>query len=370
MTIPRIASALGLRAAAVLGLLALAACGPMPPQSSPPAAPTLLSLEIPSTTFGAAFSGVTPAVPATGTMAANYFVLPLLTTTSPIVRVVLRTPYPSELRMTATDVFRGGAPVTLPQLASGSPMPSTGGFQVVSVKPDNPATWVVVVRYPNSFQGSKLITTAISDVVGGVASAPLPYSMSFRGSTVTVSIASENNDGRILSNPAGIDCPGTCTADFLTTTDVYLSQGVTHNQTQFTGWTGNCIGGNTGNQCRVALLAPGAAIIPVNPTVTANFRIHTNTAIPPATSSCPAPPMVTGMRWVTAPNCGTIPTSQGATLGCNASGFFCCGVSGGVPTPNCPGGNETGVTCSTSALAGGPVNQLLIQPGGCYESAP
>jgi hypothetical protein len=226
-----------------------------------------------------------------------------------------------------------------------------------------------VVRYPDSFQGSKLIRTAIADVVGGVASAPLPFAMSFRGSTVTVSIASENGDGRILSNPPGIDCPGTCSADFLTVTDVNLSQGVSRNQTQFTGWTGNCIGGNTGNNCRVPLLAPGAAIIPVNPTVTANFRIHTNTAIPPVSSSCPVP-TITGMRWVTTPNCGTIATSQGATPGCNASGWFCCGVSGGTPTANCPGGNETGVTCSTSAIAGGPVNQLLIQPGGCYESAP
>lgn len=370
MSVRRLAHAVRLSTAALGFLLLLAACGSTPPQSGPPAAPSLLSLEIPSNAFGAAFSGVTPAVPATATMPANYFVLPLLTTTSPIVRVVLRTPYPAELRMTATDVDRGGSAVTLPQVASGTAMPSTGAFQVVSVTPNNPATWVVVVRYPNSFQGSKLITTRISDVVGGAASTPLPFSMSFRGATVTVSIASENNDGRITSNPAGIDCPGTCRADFLTTTDVYLTQSVTHNQTQFTGWTGACIGGNTGNSCRLALLAPGAAIIPVNPTATANFRIHTNTAIPPASSACPAPPTVTGMRWVTQPNCGTIPTSQGATLGCNASGFFCCGVSGGTPTANCPGGNETAVTCSTSAIAGGPVNQLLIQPGGCYERAP
>lgn len=371
MFIRPLAQTLGLRAAAVLGILSLPACGPMPPQpGAAPAAPTMLSLEIPTTTFGTGFTGITPAVFPTATTPANYFVLPLQTTTSPIVRVVLRSPYPSDLTVTARDVSRGQSVMLLPQLPSGSAMPSTGAFQVISVTPNNPATWHIVVRYPNSFQGSKLITTAISDVVGGVASAPLPFSMSFRGSTVTVSIATENNDGKVTSNPPGIDCPGTCSADFLTTTDVYLTQSVLRNQTEFTGWTASCIGGNSGNTCRVALLAPGAAIIPVNPAVTANFRIHTNTPIPPITASCPTPPLITGMRWVTTPNCGTIPTSQGATLGCDGTGFFCCGVSGGVATPRCPGGNETGVTCSTSALAGGPVTQLLIQPGGCYESAP
>jgi hypothetical protein len=133
MIIPRLASAFGLRAAAVLGILSLAACGPMTPQSGPPAAPTLLTLEIPTTTFGAGFTGVTPAVPASATMPANYFVLPLLTTTSPIVRVLLTSPYPAELRVSATDAERGGPAVTLPQLPGGSAMPSTGAFQVVSV---------------------------------------------------------------------------------------------------------------------------------------------------------------------------------------------------------------------------------------------
>lgn len=46
------------------------------------------------------------------------------------------------------------------------------------------------------------------------------------------------------------------------------------NATEFTGWTGGCVG--SGNTCTVQLLAPGAAIIPVNPSVTANFRLHSN----------------------------------------------------------------------------------------------
>ena len=59
-----------------------------------------------------------------------------------------------------------------------------------------------------------------------------------------------------------------------------------------------------------------------------------------------------------------------ATRQCDANGYFCCGGQGGVATPRCNGGNETAVTCSTSTLTGGPVDQLLIQPGGCYVSSP
>ena len=361
MAIRRLAQALGLCGFAAFGLLSIIASSPMPQPNNPPAAPTMLSLEIPSNTFGAAFSGVTPAVPATATTQANYFVLPLITTTAPIVRVVISTPYPSELAVTATDVTNGQT-VTIPRIQSGSPMPSTGGFQVVSVTPSG--TWTVVVRYPNSFQGSKLITTAISDVVGGVSSAPLGFSISFRGSTVMVSIVTANNDGKVTSNPPGIDCPGTCSAEFLTTTNVILTQSVLHNQTEFTGWTGSCSG--MGN-CIVQLLAPGAAIIPVNPSVTANFRIHTNTPIPQTTGSCPMP-TITGMRWVEPPNCGT-PPPLGATLQCDAQGYFCCGASGGPPTARCPGGNQTAVTCAKDSMGVTPGNELLIQPGGCYETA-
>jgi len=344
---------------ASIGIL-LASCQ-TPTGGGPPAAPTMLSLEIPSNAFGNGFSGITPAVFPTATTPANYFVLPLLTTTSPIVRAVVRSPYPSDLTVTATS---GGQTVTLPQIPSSNQGPATGYFQVISVTPNNPATWVIVIRYPNSFQGSKSISTMISDTVGGVASAPLPFTMSFRGSTVSVSIVTANNDGRVTSNPAGIDCPGTCSADFLGWTSVVLSQGVLHNQTQFTGWTGNCVG--SGNTCTVQLLAPGPAIIPVNPTVTANFRIHTNTSIPP-TMTCPAAPLIPGKRWVTQPNCGKVLFT---TLQCDANGYFCCGAQTGAATPRCSGQNETNVTCSTDPLVGGPVNQQLIQPGGCYVPDP
>jgi hypothetical protein len=173
------------------------------------------------------------------------------------VRVRLSSPYPSDLTVTATDVTRNQT-VTLPQIPSGNPGPTTGFFQVISLTPSNPATWLISIQYPNSFQGSRSIRTMISDTVGGVASAPLTFDMSFRGSTVTVSIATENNDGRVTSNPPGISCPGTCSADFLDVPSVDLRQSVVHNQTEFTGWTGSCSG--TGNRCTVQLFSPHCLI--------------------------------------------------------------------------------------------------------------
>jgi hypothetical protein len=58
------------------------------------------------------------------------------------------------------------------------------------------------------------------------------------------------------------------------------------------------------------------------------------------------------------------------TLACDAQGYFCCGAQNGMPSPRCSGQNLTTATCLTSPLAGGPVNQEIIQPGGCYVSDP
>lgn len=355
MTIRRLVRVYGVRAIAALGVLCTAACTTVPPP------PSNLALEVPAP--GSGFTSKQPEVPATPSSAANFFVLPLASTTAPVVRATMSSPYPSELRMTVLDVTRN-VTVDLPQLPSGSQMPSTGAFQVRSVAATNPTTWDVVIRYPNSFQGSRSIRTFIADVVDGTTSAPLVFNMSYRGARLTVSIVTENNDGKVTSTPAGIDCPPTCSAEFFASS-VTVSQSVLHNQTQFTGWTGNCTG--SGNSCTVPLMAVSPPI-PVNASVTANFRIHTNT--PVSGPLCPgSAALVPGKRWVGEPNCGKIPTSQGASLRCNAGGYFCCGVSGGAPTANCPGGNETTVTCATDNM-GIFAGSELVQPGGCYVPDP
>lgn len=269
--IPRIARVCGLYGVAALEILLVVACGGgTPPGGAAPDAPTLLSLEIPSDAFGRGFTGVQPTVRAS-TTPADYVVLPLLPTTAPIVRAILSTPTNSSLTVTASNA--GGPPVALPFSPSSSPGSATGYYQVLNAT----SGWHIVIRYPNSFQGSKSIRTMITDTVGGVASGPLTFDMTFRGSMLTVAIATANNDGRVTSNPPGIDCPGVCSFEFLDTANsVQLTQSVLHNQTQFIGWTGGCAG--TGNSCTVPLFgSPPAPSVPSNPMVTANFRIHANT---------------------------------------------------------------------------------------------
>ena len=368
MTIRPIVRALGVYGVAVVAIFSLPGCDQTPP-AGPPAAPTLLSLEIPNTAFGANFSGITPAIPASSTGPATYFVLPLLTTAAPIVRVVLTLPTNSVVSVTATDVAPA-VTTTLPIVSPptpNSPGPTTGFVYLHNIT-SNSSTYYI--RYPNSFQSSTSIRTSITASVGGVSSAPLTYVMSVLASTVTVIRVTENNDGRIVSTPPGIDCPGVCTFTFpvTTATDIVLTQGVTSNSTQFMGWAGTCTVAGNGNTCIVPLLAPGPAITPGSPVVTATFRIHVNSAIPPA-FSCPPAPMLTGLRWVSQPNCGS-PPPLGATLQCDTVGYFCCGPSGGNNSPRCSGGNETAVTCSMDSLGVTRSNLTLRQPGGCYETAP
>src|SRR5262245_47261050 len=87
MTIRRLAQAFGLCCVAAFGMFLIIASNQTPQNGNPPAAPTLVSLEIPS--GNGLFSGVQPAVIATASAPANYFVLPLQSTTAPIVRAVL-----------------------------------------------------------------------------------------------------------------------------------------------------------------------------------------------------------------------------------------------------------------------------------------
>ena len=113
MTIRRLVRVLGVCAVAAPAVLCMTACTTTPPA---PPAPSGLTLEVPSATGG--FVSATPLIPATTSSAANFFVLPLASTTAPIVRATLSTPYPSELRMTVLDVTRN-VTVDLPQLPSG-----------------------------------------------------------------------------------------------------------------------------------------------------------------------------------------------------------------------------------------------------------
>ena len=231
-----------LRRCRAWNLLIIASSPGPKPGDPPPAAPTR-SRSGYRTTLRESIQRRTAGRTCNGDGAAELLVLPLLTTTAPIVRAILDSPSNSTLVVRATDESRSQS-ATLPMVPSSSPGPTTGYYQVLNAT----SGWYIAIRYPNSFQGSKLITTKISDVVGGVESAPVSFSMSFRGSTVTVSIVTENGDGRVTSNPPGIDCPGVCTFDFLTATSVSLGQSVLRNQTEFTG-AGRAVASATRARC-------------------------------------------------------------------------------------------------------------------------
>ena len=344
------------RALGICGLTALLIGLSGCPNSVTPTTPVNFQLEIPSSTLGV-FATTGPTTSATATSPQGYNVLPLLTSTGEvIVRAFLTTPYPTSLAITATD--NTGQNVTIPQVAANSPGPSTGYYQVITVGATNPAQWHIVIRYPDSFKNSRIITTAISDVSGSQSSAPFSFALISTLTTVNVKIVTQNNDGMVTSNPVGINCPPTCSFDSKGFTSIMLSESVLHNETEFIGWQGNCSG--TGSNCTLQL--NGTTV-----TATANFRIHTNTT--PTTLSCPAAPVIPGKTWVENPNCGTIPTNQGATLQCDSQGFFCCGATNGTPSPRCSGQNLTPVTCAPDNTGNMGNNESLLpadKPLGCY----
>lgn len=246
----------------------------------------------------------------------------------------------------------------------GNPMPpETGYFQVVDVNVNlNPPAYTMYVRAPLSLPDpanydilvvNKSLRTDVTD------SAPMVVALRQR-KVFTVSVV-VNGNGHVTSNPAGIQC-GTapsgaaltdCTHEF-GPGQVSLAPGSNDlNTTKFVGWTGNCAPGV--QVCTFTL----DGMAPVRATATFGPRNGGQSA-----STCPTAPVLPGLRWAEQPNCGRVLFT---TLGCDANGYFCCGAQTGRATPRCSGHNETAATCAKDNLGITPGNELLVQPGGCYE---
>lgn len=180
--------------------------------------------------------------------------------------------------------------------------------------------------------------------------------------TVTVQVV---GNGRVTSNPPGIQC-GTapsgqaltdCSHDFGTGT-ITLAPG-SGNMSRFTGWGGNC---NPSVQvCSLTLTGASAM------SATAIFAAS---SAPPTATSCPAAPPVPGLRWIDLPACatGNIAGHPGITnpAVCDARGYFCCEPGpAGSNAPRCGGAGKIESTpdCLRHAPRG-----ILRQPGGCYET--
>lgn len=89
---------------------------------------------------------------------------------------------------------------------------------------------------------------------------PLPLAL-------TVTLAG-NGSGSVISDPAGIDCPGSCSASFLQNSSVQLNATAT-GAAAFTAWSGDCTGTSpsvtvtmaAARNCNAVFLLPPAAVV-------------------------------------------------------------------------------------------------------------
>lgn len=89
-------------------------------------------------------------------------------------------------------------------------------------------------NYTGAIGALRLDPVSTAEPGGTVDIASISWKPDQRTVSVTV-----NGRGSITSTPAGIQCPGTCTASFADTTDVTLEAKYGHGAA-FAGWTGDC----------------------------------------------------------------------------------------------------------------------------------
>ena len=337
---------------AALAVALLAGCNNQPPRSGPLPTPTWGELEIPDPAGGwMTFSTSSPPpeiLPTRGRAVRLWFYAPVGST--------------FDVSLRALD-----GTVTMLTENHGTPAaPETGYFQIVDENVHlNPPAYTMYVRAPLDLADpanydilvvNKSLRTDVTDSSPMIV--PLRQKKVF---TVTVVVS---GNGHVTSNPPGIQCGSApsgapltdCSHEFGPGT-VSLAPGSNNlNTTKFVGWTGSCAPGV--QVCTFTL----NGMAPVGATATFGPSSGGTSA-----STCPTAPLLAGLRWVEPPNCGTIPTSQGATLQCDAQGYFCCGASGGNASARCSGHNETTATCAKDSLGVSPGNESLHQPGGCYE---
>ncbi len=69
--------------------------------------------------------------------------------------------------------------------------------------------------------------------------------------TLTLNVSGPGS-GTVTSDPAGINCPGVCSATFKDGTEVTLTA-TPNNGSSFTGWTGDCAGCGSNTQCSITM---------------------------------------------------------------------------------------------------------------------
>lgn len=259
-----------------------------------------------------------------------------------------------------------GSLTPLPENQGTPAPPEDGYFQIRSVDVNAaPPIYHLYLRAPLALGDPAnfdvlIVTRSLrTDVTD---SAPLVVSLRQRKIfTVTVQV---NGNGHVTSNPAGIQCGTSPSGRALTDCSYEFGPGPVSlnpgsndlNTTKFIGWTGNCAPGV--QVCTFALTGMAAT------SATATFGPSTMNV---PVSSCPAAPVLPGLRWIDLPNCATNVSDAHLGIGrrCDAQGWFCCEpgpMNSNAPRCGGSGQIERAPDCRHRAPKG-----TLRQPGGCYE---
>jgi len=263
---------------------------------------------------------------------------------------------------------------SLPQNPSGGVQaPTAGFFEIVDVNTANQdPIYTMYVRAPSSLASPSVYDIEVvtqSSTSGVPNSAPMVVRLGARPIfTVTVSVT---GNGHVTSSPGGIQC-GTapsgqplndCTYEFGPgTVNLAAQTNDVMANTRFLGWSGNCAPG--GQTCTLALTGAAAT------TAVATF-VPTSNSTPAFT--CPAAPLLPGLRWIDIPECSPSVGAKTVALCHIPTGtYFCCDSGpAGVTFPPSQQGR-----CSSSQLREFPPDCMhrapngMLRPAGCYEVAP
>ena len=189
-----------------------------------------------------------------------------------------------------------------------------------------------------------------------------PLSVSLRKKKIFTVTVTVNGSGHVISTPPGIQC-GTspsgqaltdCTHDFGPGPVSLAPNSNDPATTHFVGWAGNCAPSQ--QVCNFALLGDAGVV-----------AIATFGASSVPASTCPAAPLLPGLKWADLPDCATgdIAGHPGIShpARCDAQGYFCCEPLTGASSSRCGGQGQHESPPDCGRLA---PNGLLRQPGGCY----
>jgi hypothetical protein len=175
--------------------------------------------------------------------------------------------------------------------------------------------------------------------------------------TLTVNLTGPLGGGRVTSAPAGIDCPGSCSAAFDAGTSVALAQAPAEGYA-FTGWGGGCGGGGA---CLVSLAADA--------TVSAGFDGPTEVTVSTPYGHMGFPLSLLPGETLTVPVRTSLAKGAPGLAALAVTGLP-AGVSASLAPPAVPAGISAtlAVTAATDAPAGGPPAAASVVATSAYGS--